>query len=350
MSDVVGEFARVRSAFDQPTLTLLYRQHARITVTVFRCCFSRDTTSVPAARMHQMVEDLLADLRASGATGVPDATGRELCQGWVKGRWLVRSTADDGTEVYSLTSHAQTALTLVESMTRDRSTLSEHRISTILSTVRRINAEANPSRLERVRLLDEEISRLATERDRLVGGGEVAPVSPEYMYEGYSEILDLVEALPSDFKRVQEAFEILRRQVLEAFRAEDQPAGAVIDTYLRRADELMSATAEGRAFEGAFTLLRNDDLLLQLRQDLDALLSHPLAEEILLDRDRRELRSTLLFIRRGIEDVLAQRTRVTKAIKDYVQTHDAARDRELDATLRQLDAELAVPCGVVGLD
>ncbi len=340
MDDAVGELARVRSAFDQPTLTLLSRGNPRVTVTVFRSCFSRDVTAIGTARMHQLVDTLLDDLRAAGAPDIPSRSGRDLCQDWVRGLWLRRSTDDDGNEVYSLTSFAQDALSLVDSLTRERSTLSEHRIATIVDTVRRLNAETNPSRSERVRLLEVEIARHSAERDRLLAGGEVVAVGPDRMLEAYAEILALVEALPSDFARVQEAFATLRRQILEDFRAEDRAAGAVIDTYLARAENLMSATPEGRAFEGAFALLRNEALLADLREDLDALLDHPMAAEILTDTDRGELRSMLAFINRGINDVLTQRVRVTRAIKDYIQTHDSARDRELDAVLRDLDGEL----------
>lgn len=340
MDDAVGELARVRSAFDQPTLTLLSRGNPRVTVTVFRCCFSRDVTTIATARMHQLVDTILGDLRATGASDIPTRSGRDLCQDWVRGLWLTRRPDEDDNEVYTLTSFAQDALSLVDSLTRERSTLSEHRIATIVETVRRLNAETNPSRSERVRLLEVEIARHSAERDRLLAGGEVTPIGPDRMLEAYAEILALVEALPSDFARVQEAFATLRRQILEDFRAEDRAAGAVIDTYLDRAENLMSATPEGRAFEGAFALLRNDALLADLREDLDALLGHPMATDILTDTDRGELRSMLAFINRGINDVLTQRVRVTRAIKDYIQTHDSARDRELDAVLRDLDGEL----------
>ncbi len=81
--------------------------------------------------------------------------------------------------------------------------------------------------------------------------------------------------------------------------------------------------------------------MLQLREDLNDLLEHPIADDVLVDTDRRELRGTVALIRSGIESVLAQRNRVTAALRDYIVTHNITRDRELDATLRQLDAELA---------
>lgn len=50
-----------------------------------------------------------------------------------------------------------------------------------------------------------------------------------------------------------------------------RPAGSVNDTHLARALDLMSATSVRRAFEGAFTLLLNEEPLHQLRADLQAL-------------------------------------------------------------------------------
>lgn len=341
MSNVPGELARVRGAFAQPTLTLLHQRIAPVIIAMLRCSFGRETRSIPTARLHDQVDTYLDELRLSGVTDLPQESGRDLCMRWMRGQWLIRSAEEDGSEVYSLTSHAQDALGLVKSLTRDRASLSEHRIATIVAAVRRFNTEVNPDRGARVDILNAEIARLTRDRDRLLGGGELPQVTPDYMMEGYGELLQLVAGLPSDFARVGEAFVSLRSTILASFRAENRPAGEVIDDYLERADSLMTATAEGRAFEGAFALLRDDELLLQLREDLQALLSHPMAEEILLDVDRRELRGTVGLIRRGIDDVLAQRNRVTAALTDYIVTHDITRDRELDHTLRQVDAELA---------
>lgn len=340
MSDILGELSRVQGAYEQPTLTLLHQRLAPVILAIFRSSFSRDTRTIPAARLHHQVESYLDELRLNGVADLPTGTGREICMRWMRGQWLVRSTEEDGTEIYTLTSHAQDALALVKGLTRERASLSEHRIATIVAAVRRFNREVNPDRASRVQLLELDIARLTRERDALLDGQDLPQPSPDYMLEGYGELLQLVAALPSDFARVEEAFNTLRAEILAAFRAEDRPAGEVIDDYLRRADNLMTATPEGRAFEGAFTLLRDDALLLQLREDLGDLLTHPLADDILLDADRRELRGTVALIRRGIEEVLAERNRVTAALRDYIVTHDITRDRELDSVLRQLDGEL----------
>lgn len=340
MSEIAGELARVKGAFAQPTLTLLHQRQAPVVITLFRAAFGRDNRPVPTARLHAQVEDHLAQVRLAGESDVPTGTGRDLCLRWMRGQWLVRSLDETGQEVYTLTSHAQQALELVKNLSRDRATLSEHRIATILTTVRRFNAEANPDRTARVSILNAEIARLQAERDRLVEGAEVVAATEDYMLEGFTELLSLISALPSDFARVEERFAQIRGEILAAFRAEDRPAGDVIDDYLARADALMTATQEGRAFEGAFALLRDDALVAQLREDLTALLDHPLSDRILGDAERAELRGTVRLVRDGLDRVLSQRSRVTATLKEYIVSHDAARDRELEQTLRQVESEL----------
>lgn len=343
MSEIAGELARVKGAFSQPTLTLLHQRQAPVVITLFRTAFGRNNTPIPTARLHTQVEEHLAQIRSTGETAdsaVPNGTGKELCHRWMRGQWLVRSIDERGHEVYSLTSHAQQALELVKTLARDRATLSEHRIATILGAVRRFNSEANPDRTTRVTLLNQEIARLQAERDRLVDGAEMISATEDYMLEGFTELLSLISALPSDFARVEERFATIRAEILASFRAEDRPAGDVIDDYLARADALMTTTQEGRAFEGAFALLRDDGMVTQLREDLSALLEHPLSDRILADGDRAELRGTVRLVRDGLDRVLSQRRRVTATLKEYIVSHDVARDRELEQTLRQVESEL----------
>jgi hypothetical protein len=78
----------------------------------------------------------------------------------------------------------------------------------------------------------------------------------------------------------------------------------------------------------------------QLREDLTALLEHPLSDRILGDADRAELRGTVRLVRDGLDRVLAQRSRVTATLKEYIVSRDDARDRELEQTLRQVESEL----------
>jgi len=219
VSEIRGELARVSGAFEQPTLSLLNQRQAPVVVAILNTCFSREMRLVPTARLHVLVEDLLAEMATSGISDVPSGTGREVCLRWTNAQWLIRSTASEGSELYSLTSHAQQALHFIANLRQERTGLSEHRIANIVATARRINRESNPDREAQISILDAEITQLTVERDRLEAGGEIKATTEDRMLEGFGELLSLVSQLPSDFKHVEEAFRRVRGEILDDFRA-----------------------------------------------------------------------------------------------------------------------------------
>lgn len=349
MTDVDLEYARVRAVLDRPTLRLVSRPTSAAVVAVFRTVFDRDVQYVPADRMHLQVEEHVARLQATGAR-VPASdqgeaddvrpNGRALCREWVAAQWLVRSNSPDGDEQYSLTSHALEALSLVDALSADRALISESRLAMIVDAVHRWAARAEPDPDVQIRRLDAQIAELQAERDRLAAGDGVETVDDDRMRDGYTNISDLIRQLPSDFKRVEEAVATMHRSIVEDFRNEVRPIGEILDDYLARTDNLMQSTPEGRAFEGAFELLRDDALLLRLRDDIATILAHPFAAT-LEPGERRAFRNTVSILRQGIEDVLARRRQLTATLRDQIVAHDVVRDRELDAVLRSVNRGLA---------
>jgi hypothetical protein len=342
VSDIAGELARVRDAFDKPTLRLLDRRYSPLVLAIFRLSFSRDLRSVPAERLHAAVDTYLEELAADGEDNLPpNATGRALSVQWMKDQWLFRTMGDGGAEEYSLTSHALEALDLIAALSRDRALISESRINTILAAVRRMAAEADPDRQSRIDRLDAQVAQLTIERERLASGGELAAATDDQMVDGYADILALISQLPSDFKRVEESVLAMHRQIIADFRNEDRPIADVLTEYLRKTDELTTLTSEGRAFEGAFGLLRDEALMLDLRRDLQTILANPFAEA-LTPAEQRDFRGAVTVLRRGIDDVLNQRARLSATLRDHIVNHNLVRDRQLDTTLRAINQQVAI--------
>ncbi|WP_285027866.1 DUF3375 domain-containing protein [Plantibacter sp. ME-Dv--P-122b] len=345
MGEIDGEFGRVRDALERPAIRLLSRPTAPAVVAIFRTTFGRDVQFVAADRFHLQVEEYLGELAARGARipagGDERGGGRTLCREWVHDQWLVRTSTDDGEEQYSLTSHALEAVSLVDGLAHDRALISESRLTMILDSVRRWALQADPDRDEHLRRIDAQLAELQAERERVAAGGTVVAASDDRMQDGYANIADLIRQLPSDFRRVEESVIAMHRRIVEDFRNDTRPIGEILDDYLRRTDELMTATAEGRAFEGAFELLRNDDLLQDLKRDLSTILDHPFSAR-LGPAELRGFRGAVGIIRQGIDDVLAQRRRLTATLRDHIVHHDVVQDRELDTTLRALNQRLGI--------
>src|ERR1700749_4342192 len=161
------------------------------------------------------------------------------------------------------------------------------------------------------------------------------------MPHGYPNLPSLIGQLPSHFKPGEEAASGMHRQIISDSRGEVRPIAEVIDQYLAKSDSLMKLTAEGRAFEGAFTLLRDEPLLADLRRDLDIIPTHPFAQA-LTPAEQREFRRIVKIIQDGIRDVLGQRQRLSATLRDHIVHYDDVRDRELDATLRQINHQLEI--------
>jgi hypothetical protein len=340
VSDITGRLAQIRDAFERPTLALLSRRkRGPVVLAVLMSSFSQNQDPVAAEQLHAQVRTYLSELAAFGED-VPDDPPRVLCRQWVKEQWLMLSANEDHVEEYALTSHAQEAIDYVKRLSGDRSMFSQSRIKTILEAARRCANDANPDREERVRRLDEQIQRLTAERDRISGGGEIEVASDDRILEEYLNLRDLIAQLPADFLRVSEAVKAIQRVIASEFRAVGRRVGQVLDLYLERSSDLMTESAEGRAFIGAVELLRDDRLLRELRDDLNTILEHPFAVTV-TPAEARDFQNTVIAVRHGMGVVQEQRRRLSATLRAHIGRHDALRERELDEALRRCRSELS---------
>ncbi len=338
-SGIEGDVARIEAALNTPTIKLLDRKSAAVALPIFASVFASNTDPVPVERFHTRVEALLDELRGSGHA-VPTSSGKALAMQWVRERWLYRDPGR-GQETYRLTGDAEQALEYVTRATRTQLNVSLSRIETMRRVVSDAALAAHPDREERKRRLTEEIARLTAEYDRINEGGELAEATETELIEQFSNVLRELDGLPSDFRRVEEAVRDMHKTITKRFREEERPVGEVVDDYLDQSDKLLTATPEGRAFAGALELFRRRDWLTSLRDDLQTILAHPLAE-IMLPDEVSQLRTTVDVIRRGIADVLGQRQRLSATLREHIESYDHIRNRELDEILRGIDHQMRV--------
>jgi len=338
VSRIEGDVARIEAALNTPTLKLLDRKSASIALPLFANAFPEDAQPVPVEQFHTVVDALLDELRASGYDVAGSTSGKSLAMQWVRERWLYRDPGQ-GEETYQLTGDAKQALEYVTRSTRTQLNVSLSRIETMRRVIADAALAANPNREERKLRLAEEIARLQAEYEHLDSGGEMPQASDSELTEQFSNVLRELDGLPSDFRRVEEAVRDMHRAITKKFREEERPIGEVVDDYLEQSTRLLSATPEGRAFESATELLRNRDWLMSMRDDLDLILSHPLAGMLLPD-ETRQLRSAVSVIRRGRDDVLDQRRRASATLREHIENYDHMRNRELDLALKGIDREM----------
>lgn len=340
MADITAEFHRVQSAYEQPTLALLARSTARATVAILRTLFTADSPSIPTARMHDQVNELLAEMRRSDLPDVPTGNGRDVCLRWCKNQWLYRELDQDQNEIYMLSSSAQDALRTIERLTKDRNvSLSGHLVAGLVHHLRNFSASVSPNADDYIDNLQSEKSRIQLEIDRVLDGGELAESTDDDIIQGFTELQRYLGELPSDFSRVVESYKEFREDTVSQFRRDSITSGQAVRSYIAYVTDLATSSASGRGFEGALQLIRDQDLLSEVRRCIGVLLDDDRASDLLTPTERAEIRNTVNLIQGGLSRVLSQRATVSRDLEAYIRSHDVDRDHELAATLRALEDE-----------
>lgn len=341
MSELAAQMHRMSQAGSGPALTLINHKWSAMVLAIFRLTFGARGGAVRAERLHSQVDSYLEELRELGHDVPPHSTGRTLCLAWTHEQWLTRIPTEDGAEAYERTSHALVADRVIGGLSSERALLSESRLTTILDAARRWASEANPDREARIAGLEAQINALGAERDRLAAGAPMTRADSESMGTGYADVTDLLSQLPGDFRRVEESLERIHRQMINDFRRDDRPKGEVLDAYLAASEHLMTATDEGRAFEGALRILNDDQLLARFREDLRTILDHPFASD-LSPQARSEFLGAASVLRRGLYDVQSRQHKASRSLADYLSNADAAADRQVSQVLHRLQQELGL--------
>ncbi len=335
-------YLRSATAFKNPTLDLLHGRFAPFVVAVLSVVFTPDRPAVAVADAHVEVAEAIEELRAAGIDSdddrrIPAGTAREICRGWVRVGWLGLQIEDD-VEVYRLSAHAVGALEIAGRAGGGRARVSRSRVRTLLDAVERLSRDAESDPVRRREALLEERAALDAEIAAL-DEGIVEPLDDEHLLEEAENVIHLARELPADFSRVAESIAAMQRDVVAELRRDVRPTGDVLREYLERGRQVMQATPEGRAFQGALRLIGDPEHIDDLTEQLHAVLTQPFSR-LMTPEQRGELDAIARRVEAGVQEVLTAQRRASHVITAQVRTHDPIRDRQVDDLLRGVMAGL----------
>lgn len=131
----------------------------------------------------------------------------------------------------------------------------------------------------------------------------------------------------------------MQRDVVAELRRDVRPTGDVLREYLERGRQVMQATPEGRAFQGALRLIGDPEHIDDLTEQLHAVLTQPFSR-LMTPEQRSELDAIARRVEAGVQEVLTAQRRASHVITAQVRTHDPIRDRQVDDLLRGVMAGL----------
>ncbi len=236
---------------------------------------------------------------------------------WAEAGWLKRFVEANSTEPqYQLTAHAEEAIQFVDSAIAKRQTLvgTESRLRLIIETLDAIvrGATADPQR--RLDYLREEQRKLEEEIKATEGGKAIQVLRPPQLRERFQTAMNLLKELQSDFRAVEERFQIIARDVHKLRVTGSESRGTILGFALD-SEDLLKQQDEGVSFFAFVRFLLSPAQQQALRKNIEEI--HRL--EALADQQ-----DSLARLRKMISALLAEADKVMRTTQ------------RLSATLRRL--------------
>ncbi|MDH5326324.1 MAG: DUF3375 domain-containing protein [Gammaproteobacteria bacterium] len=248
---------------------------------------------------------------------------------WIQSGWLRES--DDH---LSKTDACETALRFCESLDkRDNKATASH-LRIVQNAVRDLAAALSPNSAERITLLESRKAELQREIDDL-NAGIIKKLSDAEQRERIREVYQLASVLTGDFRRVEDEIRQLDQDLRVSMIESDSNRGEVLQNLLEK-EELLSNSDAGRAFEGFFQLLCDQNRNMEFREQLRSLLSRAAAQYLRPD-ENRFLGQLVRELTRESERVFKVRRRTEESLRAYVESGAHLENRKVEQLLGKLE-------------
>ncbi|MCA9129873.1 MAG: DUF3375 domain-containing protein [Planctomycetales bacterium] len=242
---------------------------------------------------------------------------------WSENGWLQRFLEASSTEPqFQLTRFAEEAIRFVDSVLSKGTSLvgTESRLRLVIETLEDIvrGASADPQR--RLEYLREQRTLIDQEIEAIESGKSVQVYRPSQIRERFQTAVDLLKALQSDFRAVEERFQAITRDVQQQQSSGGYTRGGILGQALD-AEDLLKQQDEGISFFAFVAFLFSPTQQSSLRKTIEEV------QELIALADQSE---AMVRVRRMVPALLAEADKVMKT---------TAR---LSSTLRRLlDAQAA---------
>ena len=248
---------------------------------------------------------------------------------WIHAGWL--RELDDN---LSKTDACETALRFCEGLNKrdDKATASHLRI--VQDAVRDLAASLSPNPIERTVLLESRKAELQREIDDL-NAGIVKELSEAEQRERIREVYQLASVLTGDFRRVEDDIRLLDQALRVEMIEADSNRGEVLQNLLQK-EALLAESDAGRAFEGFFQLLCDQNRSMEFREQLRALLNRPASKHLRPD-ESRYLGQLVRELTRESERVFKVRRRTEESLRAFVESGAHLENRRVEQLLGKLE-------------
>lgn len=281
---------------------------------------------------HARVEDAAEVAKPGRAESVSPS---ERCRKWVDAGWLDMPTLN-GTFHYRLTSDTRRVLEFIRSLTGTASSVSGARFGSIANAIRELAVMTDPDRHAQAQRLDREIADLQRRRDAIVSG-RARLASAQEARSQLQEVVSMLAPMASDFAKLENRVESTHHETARRAFSDAPSKAELVDEYLD-ANDLLTATDEGRNYQALVRMLASDEAA-QVREDIDQILGLDFAHAHMTGPERDLLDGMLSSLLGQQLKVQGTHTRWAASLRRFLTRQPAARRQQLvDAVDRALAA------------
>ncbi|MDQ6958921.1 MAG: DUF3375 domain-containing protein [Mariprofundaceae bacterium] len=248
---------------------------------------------------------------------------------WIQAGWL-RELDDQ----LSKTDACEVALRFCWQLEQRESNATGSHLRIVQDAVRDLSVAINPDPKERIALLEMRQAELQRELDAL-HAGIVHELSETEQRERIIEVYQLAAVLTGDFRRLEDDIRKIDQKLRVQMIESDGKRGEVISNLLEQ-EQLLADSDAGRAFQGFFQLLCDQNRSTELREQLRTILSRPAAQH-LSEKQTRFLGKLMRELSRESERVFQVRRRTEENLRQFIESGAASEMRAVDRLLSQLE-------------
>ena len=320
--------ARFRRLYKEQAAWRLLRADNAPLILAFVADLFEEINEIPFGRAKVALDTELEVWRQQGLLD-NEVNATTYLRQWIQAGWL-RELDDQ----LSKTDACEIALRFCRQLEQRESHATASHLRIVQDAVRDLSVALSPDPKERIALLEARKAELERELDNL-NAGIIHELSEAEQRERMIEVYQLAAVLTGDFRRVEDEIrridQTLRVQMIESGGSR----GDVILNLLEQ-EQLLADSDAGRAFEGFFQLLCDQNRSTELREQLKRILNLP-AARYLSEHQRRYLGKLMRELTRESERVFQIRRRTEEKLRQFVESGAAGEMRAVDRLLGQLE-------------
>nr|WP_024332778.1 DUF3375 domain-containing protein [Gordonia hirsuta] len=315
---------------DDAAWRLLRTDHAPVILGLLGRHFTHGARPLPAPELFALLDADLEELRDNG-WDLPQ-TGRGYCAAWVRDGFLLRRSSSTAREEFlEPTEGTLAALDFAGALQAPIRAVTESRLTTLASQLSALARDSDPSAQSRLARL--QVERAALDRQiAAVESGDFPVLGGERALERGREILALASEVPSDFARVQSAFDELNRSLRARILDDESDRGDTLGDVFRGVD-LIADSEAGRSFSAFYDTILDPARAAQIDDAITAVLDRPFAAEFTGEQHRR-LRGLLTDMEVAAGEVHAVMTSLSRSLRHFVQSRAYEEHRRIQQLIR----------------